>query len=70
MAQLKASDVKAMNLPSGTKFTKVKCFDGNTGNCVSIDYVLESDPEHDSEVDDLREVADGYFTETWRCSLK
>ena len=68
--QLKAKDVQALNLPSGTPLTKVKCFDGNTGNLVSIDYVLKSDPRHDDEVYDLMQVADGYFTETWNVKIK
>jgi len=70
MAQLTAQEVKAMNLPSGTRLTKVKCYDGNTGNLVGIDYVLKSDERHDEEVHDLLQVAYGYFTETWNVKIK
>jgi len=70
MSQLTAKEVKAMDLPSGTKLTKVKCYDGNTGNLASIDYVLKSDPDHDEEVHDLLQVADGYFTEIWNVKIK
>lgn len=48
-------------LEPGTKAWKVKTFDGNTGNCVGIEYTL--DPDNDLE--DMKEVSDGYFTETW-----
>jgi len=61
---MKAKDVEAMNLSSGTKLTKVMCYDGNTGNLVSVDYVLRDDPGHDEEVHDLEQVASGYYTDT------
>ena len=43
------------------KHWKVKTFDGNTGNCVGIEYTLEPD-----DLPDMKEVSDGYFTETWK----
>ena len=68
--QYTGKEIKAMNLPSGTRLTKVKCYDGNTGNLVSIDYVLKSDERHDEEVEDLQQVSDGYFTDTWNIRIK
>jgi hypothetical protein len=49
------------NLPAGTIAWKVKTFDGNTGNCVSIEYTLDK-----SDLADMRTVACGYFTETYK----
>ena len=68
--QYTGKEIKAMNLPSGTRLTKVKCYDGNTSNLVSIDYVLKSDERHDEEVEDLQQVSDGYFTDTWNIRIK
>ncbi len=48
-------------LPAGTIAWKVKTFDGNTGNCVGIEYTLDSE-----NLQDMKEVSDGYFTETWK----
>lgn len=49
------------SLPKGTKAWKVKTFDGNTGNCVGIEYTLDSE-----DLQDMKEVSGGYFTETWK----
>ena len=50
--------------PSGTRFTKVKCYDGN-GNLCSITYTpRDNNPDYDDDLEDMKEVAIGYFTET------
>ena len=55
------------NQPAGTKAKMVKTFNGNTGKCVGIDYILisEDDDLFLSELKDLKDVASGYFTETY-----
>lgn len=50
------------NCPKGTLAWKVKTFDGNTGNCVGIEYTLDKE----ADLSDMKEVSDGYFTETWK----
>lgn len=49
------------SLPSGTIAYKVKTYDGNSGKCVAIEYTLDND-----DLEDMKEVSDGYFTETYR----
>lgn len=49
------------SLASGTLAWKVKTFDGNTGNCVSIEYTLDR-----NDLEDMKAVTYGYFTETYR----
>ena len=56
-------------LPSGTKAKKVKCFDGDGNHYPSI-YVLLTDPNLDEELHDAKQVAPGYFTETWDVTRK
>jgi len=68
--QLKAKDVKALNLPSGTKLTKVECYNVHTGNLESVDYVLASDPNYDEEIEDLQSVPSGYMTDTTKLKMK
>lgn len=48
-------------LPPSSMAWKVKTFDGNSGKCVSIEYTLDHD-----DVADMKEVSDGYFTETYK----
>lgn len=52
-------------LPSGTIGWKVKTFNGNTGKCVAIEYTLDEE-----DLEDMRAVAGGYFTETTRWTKK
>ena len=69
MAQL--TNKEFAELPSGTKATKVKVFDGDTGNQVDAVYILkENNNDYDEELQDAQEVADGYFTEIWAVTRK
>jgi len=69
MAQLTGKEFTA--LPSGTKATKVKVFNGNTGNQVDAIYILkENNNDYDEDLSDAQEVADGYFTEKWSVTHK
>ena len=52
------------SLPAGSVAWKVKTIDGNNGKCVGIEYTLN----YDEDIADMKEVSDGYFTETWRIS--
>ena len=56
-------------LPSGTKAKKVKIFDGDGKQYPSI-YVLLDDPDFDDELKDVKQVAPGYFIETWNVARK
>ena len=47
-------------LPQGSTAWKVKTFNGNTGKCCGIEYTLDYD-----DIADMKEVSDGYFTETY-----
>jgi hypothetical protein len=49
-------------LPAGSIAWKVKTIDGNDGKCVGIEYTLD----RDEDLDDMKEVSDGYFTETYK----
>ena len=40
----------------------MKTIDGNDGKCVGIEYTLD----RDEDLDDMKEVSDGYFTETYK----
>lgn len=52
--------------PEGTKAFKVKTFDGNNAKCIGITYILKTGNDEESEdLQDAKEVSDGYFTETW-----
>lgn len=48
------------SLAKGTKAWKVKTFDGNSGNCIAIEYTIDQ-----NDLPDMRTVSEGYFTETW-----
>ena len=56
-------------LPSGTRAKKVKIFDGDGRQYSSI-YVLLDDPDFDEELEDAKQVAPGYFIETWNVTRK
>ena len=47
-------------LPIGTKAVKVKTYDGNNGDLVSVEYSLDRD-----DIEQMQEVSYGYFTETY-----
>ena len=50
--------------PSGTKYTKVKCYNGE-GQLCGLDYIpKDNNPDYDSDLNDALGVAPGYFTET------
>lgn len=51
-------------LPSGTIYWKVKCYDGD-GNYYGSDYTLDN-----NNLESMRSVSDGYFTETYKCIKK
>jgi hypothetical protein len=51
-------------LPSGTIYWKVKCYDGD-GNYYGADYSLDN-----NNLESMRSVSDGYFTETYKCAKK
>lgn len=67
MAQLTNKEFSL--LPSGTRATKVKYFDGD-GNQSPSTYVLLDDPDYSKEREDALQVAEGYFTETWNVTRK
>jgi len=49
---------------SGTRFTKVKCYNGE-GELCALDWIpRDNNPDYDSDLSDAQEVSDGYFTET------
>lgn len=50
------------SVPAGTIAWKVKTFDGNTGNCVGIEYTLD----RDEDIEDMKQVSAGYYTETYK----
>lgn len=52
--------------PTGTRAYMVKTYNGNTGNCVDIEYVLKTgDDDETDDLNDARCVASGYFTDTF-----
>jgi hypothetical protein len=51
-------------LPSGTIYWKVKCYDGD-GNYYGADYTLD-----DSNLESMRSFSDGYFSATYKCVKK
>jgi len=55
--------------PSETKAKRVKIFDGD-GNQSSSIYILLTDPNLDEELHDAKQVAPGYFTETWNVTRR
>ena len=57
------------NTPSGTKAKKIRILDGD-GNLSSLIYILRTDPNLDEELHDAKQVAPGYFTETWNVTRK
>ena len=49
---------------SGTRFTKVKCYDPDSNLC-AIDYIpFDNNPDYDSGVEDCQSVSPGYLTDT------
>lgn len=72
METLQLSFTEWKTQKTGTRAKMVKTFNGNTGKCVSIDYVLESEDDDlfNSELKDLKAVASGYFTETYNVIKK
>lgn len=48
-------------LPSGSIAWKVKTYNGDTGNCVGIEYTTDQ-----MDLSDMKEVSCGYFTETYK----
>jgi len=57
-------------MPSGTKATKVKTYTGE-GQLVNVERILDTcDDEYDEDLRDAKEVASGYFTETWKITRK
>ena len=50
--------------PSGTRFTKVKCYNGE-GDLCGIDYIpRDNNPDYDDDLENAKAIAPGYFTET------
>lgn len=52
-------------LLAGTTGWKVKRFNGYTGICVAIEYTLDEE-----DLEDMKAVAGGYYTETTRWTKK
>jgi len=67
---MKATKAEVLASPSGTRFTKVKCYDGD-GNLCDVEYIpKDNNQDYDDDLKDSKEVADGYFTETWHITRK
>lgn len=49
-------------MPIGTEAWMVNTFDGDSGECVGREYTLDCD----EDLDDMKEVSDGYFFETYK----
>ena len=61
---MKVSKNEVLNSPPGTRFTKIKCYNGE-GNLCSIDYIpRDNNSDYDNDLEDAKVVASGYFTET------
>ena len=59
---LEPQDVREFE--AGTRFWQVKVFNGDSGNCVSIEYVLRDIDNSDEVLGDMQAVGAGYFSET------
>lgn len=46
--------------PVGTVAYKVKTYN-DSGDCVGIEYTLDRE-----DLEDMKEVSEGYFTDTWK----
>ena len=56
--------------PSGTRYTKVKRYNGE-GQLCGLDYIpKDNNPDYDSDLNDALGVAPGYFTEIWHIKRK
>lgn len=66
---LTAKEIKELNFPSGTSFTKIKIYDGD-GNLTSVDYILKTDPNYEDLIEDATAITPGYFFERYKVSIK
>ena len=61
---MKATKDEVIASPSGTRFTKVKCYNGE-GNLCGIEYIpRDGNPDYDNDLEDAQAVAPGYWTDT------
>jgi len=51
-------------LPTGTIYWKVKCYDGD-GEYYGADYTLDQ-----NNLEQMKSFADGYFSESYKCIKK
>jgi len=67
---MEATKDEVLASASGTRFTQVKCYDGD-GNLCGVNYIpRDNNPDFDEDLEDAKSVAPGYFTETTHIKRK
>jgi len=67
---MKATIEDVRNSVPGTRYTRVKCYNGE-GDYFGAEYVpCDDNPDYDYDLEDAQAVAPGYFTETTNIKRK
>ena len=56
--------------PSGSRFTKVKCYN-DAGIVCSVEYIpRDNNPDYDDDLEDAQQFAPGYFSDIFHIKRK